>query len=1378
MKNILLLCFFCFAAAVTAQTRLNSATPKLFIENKGQITDKNGLPQPDIHFVLKDRHVNVFIGPQGIHYLFSKTAYSSVKQDKDSVIISTYRMQMHLTGTNPMSQLIRGNKNDYYENYYNVIGRPEGIPHVPTFEKITYKNIYPNIDWQLYIVNEQLKYDFIIHPGGDVKNISIEYINASDARINSDGSLTVTNPLGEINESAPVSWMGKNKTPLQHKYKLVKKENRYEVEFTGVENGSSVYETNADITIDPIVQWRSYYGGLSTDILYATRTDNDDNVLFAGGSRSTNNISTTNAWQSSRSGVALHDGMLIKMTATGIRIWATYYGGEWDDIIFCLAIDHENKIVIGGVTQSTVNIASTIAYQSTRPTGSNTQGFIAKLTTSGYREWGTYYGSDQTYIQYVTSLAIDRVGNIYLMGLTGNGNNQYAGAMPGYFSHNSNPNINSPVVYIARFTPQGLRLWGALYGKEVFSPTFSYATATTFTSITTDWDGNIYFCGSTTSTDSTSFCKNAFQNSKSGAAGYYDGFIAKFKPNGQWVWGTYFGGTLHEYLYSIGLDNNANVYVGGRTTSTQMNYNGWSTSGPGVFARFDSSGSRIWTTHGWWGEVKSLDVDKRNIMFYSMQATQTQNGSYWGRFTPNAQLLNEPSTTQNFIVHGASVDGNGNAYFCGRTADTTISISGGHQNTYGGDAWDGFIMKMLYDTTFRISRPKFAKNEMCRGDSIWVRYNVLSPLYAGNTLTVELSDVNGVFINPIKLAIKSYTASIKADSLRILLPANLTPASSYRIRIINTNPGDTSSPSAFFKVQQPVANILNILNGGSTQVCQGNFLWLSGVNASGIRYQWQRNGTNTSFLDTLFNYKAFTTGTYRVISTTSGGCVTTSKDTLVTFYPNPVSDIRINSTTQQCLPGNLFQFADSSKISVGNIASRTWIWTDSVSAFSADTQRVFNTHGIYGVSLLVTTDIGCKDSSYKTVEVFAAPFAKLKASSSNEQCIKGHSFSFADSSSITAGSYTRLWNFGDATTDTTVQKNKSYAVAGSYSVKLNITSDKGCKDSANTSVTVHPQPVAGYSANTTEQCHKGHIFLLNDTSVVSTGNINTRSWTLGDGNLSALQLINKTYAFSGTYPVTLVVTSDKGCKDSTGKILRVNPHPQTLFNVSNNTQCLIGNAFTFTNQSILPGGIIQGYKWQFGNGDSSNVSAPVYQYPSAGNYTVQLVATSSKNCSDTLVKSVRINPHPAKPVISRNLFVLSSSTAPSYQWLLNNNSISGATTKDYTVTANGYYQVVVTDTTTCSSRSDSVAVLNVGTNELLSENIHLYPNPNNGTFTLELPPSNQPYRVEIFNTNGQVVYSTLTDETVVTPNKQLKKGVYLLRIIHAHESKVVKVVVE
>ena len=53
---------------------------------------------------------------------------------------------------------------------------PQGISDVHTYEKITIREIYPNIDWVLYNSNDKgFKYDFILHPGADAKQIQMIY---------------------------------------------------------------------------------------------------------------------------------------------------------------------------------------------------------------------------------------------------------------------------------------------------------------------------------------------------------------------------------------------------------------------------------------------------------------------------------------------------------------------------------------------------------------------------------------------------------------------------------------------------------------------------------------------------------------------------------------------------------------------------------------------------------------------------------------------------------------------------------------------------------------------------------------------------------------------------------------------------------------------------------------------------------------------------------------------------------------------------------------------------------------------------------------------------------------------------------------------------
>src|SRR5690606_1922367 len=145
-----------------------------FVENKGQITDQYGQPRPDIDFRLSSGNVNVFIGYGHIHYQWSAAAFPnnipSVFEGKDRLVpdrtdIDIYRMDVQLLGARQNGLLQREGLQPYIENYYVPQVGSDGTV-AKSYQKIVYKEVYPNIDWELYIKDGKLEQDFVVHPGG------------------------------------------------------------------------------------------------------------------------------------------------------------------------------------------------------------------------------------------------------------------------------------------------------------------------------------------------------------------------------------------------------------------------------------------------------------------------------------------------------------------------------------------------------------------------------------------------------------------------------------------------------------------------------------------------------------------------------------------------------------------------------------------------------------------------------------------------------------------------------------------------------------------------------------------------------------------------------------------------------------------------------------------------------------------------------------------------------------------------------------------------------------------------------------------------------------------------------------------------------------
>ena len=200
--------------------------------------------------------------------------------------------------------------------------------------------------------------------------------------------------------------------------------------------------------------------------------------------------------------------------------------------------------------------------------------------------------------------------------------------------------------------------------------------------------------------------------------------------------------------------------------------------------------------------------------------------------------------------------------------------------------------------------------------------------------------------------------------------------------------------------------------------------------------------------------------------------------------------------------------------------------------------------------------------------------------------------------------------------------------------------------------------------------------------------------------------------------------------------------------------------------------------WEFPGGIPStstdqNPANICYQTP--GTYDVTLITTSaSGNDTITLLDYITVYATPPFPTISQSGYTLTSSTAITYQWQFNSVDISGATNQSYDATQTGYYSVIITDQNGCVSAT-TVYVLIEGINDISNESsLFVSPNPSDGNFTVEFSnaESGNDLSIEVFNTLGQKVFSSL-ESSITGSNKNFKteihlntvaRGVYLLQI--------------
>jgi len=140
-------------------------------------------------------------------------------------------------------------------------------------------------------------------------------------------------------------------------------------------------------------------------------------------------------------------------------------------------------------------------------------------------------------------------------------------------------------------------------------------------------------------------------------------------------------------------------------------------------------------------------------------------------------------------------------------------------------------------------------------------------------------------------------------------------------------------------------------------------------------------------------------------------------------------------------------------------------------------------------------------------------------------------------------------------------------------------------------------------------------------------------------------------------------------------------------------------------------------------------------------------------------------------IVQQNGFRLTvAQTNATYQWLDCNNGnavIIGETGRLFTAQQNGSYAVEVSRGN-CLDTSSCILVTSVGLNSVdeTSNEIKIYPNPNNGSFFIDAPSNLLKNKVVlVYNVQGKMVYSgTLENGKKQINLDDIESGIYLLRV--------------
>ncbi|PWA07409.1 DUF7948 domain-containing protein [Flavobacterium psychrotolerans] len=649
-----------------------------FTENKGQIINQKGKPNPAVKFLLNSSGLNVQLRKNGFSYDVYETKKHPLTEkqkkeqhptafpdnDKDRFPDYTleyiyHRIDIDFVDSNPNVEFIKEGESADYDNYYNIVNRPEGITNVHKFKQLTYKNIYPNIDVVFSIPKDSLKtveYNFVVHPGGKTSDIQMKFKGAQTDLV--DNKIRIKVRFGEMEETLPMSWTenGNEKTDIAIGYRKIKK-NVY-----GFESTDSVSDKRVIIDPVPVRLWGTYYGGEGLEISSSVFAK-DGFVYWAVITYSSENIASVGAHQNYYASNGGYDAFFTKLNSDGTRVWGTYYGGAYADIINQIKVSNNDNIYIAGETLSKTNISTIGSHQqnSGDPVWNTYDGFLVKFESNGIRQWGTYYGDLND--ERINSLIIDSNEKIYISGETSS--DKSIATIGSYQPNHTNQSQYPYDGFIAKFNSDGVREWGTYCGGN---------KRDTILDSKLDSNGNLILMGSTNSTLGIS-TSNAYQEINNGA----DGFLMKFDLNGNRIWSTYFGGNNDDYFYNLGIDSSDNLYCFGQTNSTaniattgvfqEIYLKNSIANNSGCIFKFDSNGFKMWGSY-FFPETLGGSVSKSGDIYFT---GRVENGFLP---TPNAyQEIRNLGTESYLVKFNTNGQRDWATYFGGIGADNAFITS-------------------------------------------------------------------------------------------------------------------------------------------------------------------------------------------------------------------------------------------------------------------------------------------------------------------------------------------------------------------------------------------------------------------------------------------------------------------------------------------------------------------------------------------------------------------------------------------------------------------------------------------------------------------------------------------------------------------------------
>ena len=999
--------------------------------------------------------------------------------------------------------------------------------------------------------------------------------------------------------------------------------------------------------------------------------------------------------------------------------WAKDFGSSTNDVGTKIISDANGNTYVTGWFTGNMTIGSTsLTVQG------NNDIYLAKLDSTGAPIWAVSAGGtgdDRAY-----GLAIDANGDLYLTGL-------YIGTAT--FGSGANSvsvtSAGNSDVYVAKYNNSGTLKWAKTAGSTNNERAIG---------LVLDTSNNIYIGGYYNQPagggggGGGNNANATFGNTTLNGMGRGDYFVAKINNGGNWQWAIGGGSANNlESANDLAFDNSGNLYVAGQFGDSVNFGTGYKVSNGGL-------------------DLFVIKLDQKG----------NANGAYTA------------GSAANDFANGVAIGADGRVYIGGSFNQTGGGGGGGGNNniTFGSytltpQAQDAFIACL--DNNLSV---KWANNY---GGTLNDNIQKLSGssdgnIYAGgafsgtasfgsNTLT-SLGGTD-IFVCAVDTSSTMQWAmgmgSANNDDCRSITATNngkqyitgsfsngggaAVTATFGNQTITSVNQGDIYV--AEFAGCPGISS--KVVASGPTDFCSGDSVTLTAASGASS-YQWNLNGSAIGGA-TNASVTVSAAGTYDATISNSQGCTQNTISVKVNVGTPPSASISAPAT-QFCTGDSIVLTANS-----GNGYTYKWYLNGAAQSSNYSTATLYYAKqaGDYTVEV---NNFGCKKISSKvTLTTIQSPTVTIKATGTTTFC-SGDSVLLTSDTNAT---WTYQWQRNTQTINNATTDQYYAKLGGTY--RMLISTPAGCTVVSNNIVVTAPN---GANALLFVQYPQGQNYLCKgNTLFLGTigggGGGTTYQWYNGSTPIGTTRNIAVTK--SGSYKAQVTAN---GCsiytKDTVVTFINENavisPSPTAGF-CPNDTVTL--NAVSADAGST--------YQWLMNGNNINGATSSSLGVTAAGSYLVYIY---NNKCIDTTTAvSVTQFAAPATPGIAINVNNLAcTTTGTAYQWYLNGQPLSNSNSQFIYGWQTGFYMVEVTDANGCKAKSALVSFTNNGIETITIEKAQIMPNPNAGTFVLNLNCPNSS-TIQINDITGRVVLNqtqnSLNGLTTIDLASQ-PEGLYMLTV--------------